>query len=220
MTKSRMNDKKTESIISQSKERFINRRTSWLAFNNRVLDEAHNPATPLIERLNFLAISSSNLDEFYMIRVAGLKDYVQQGITKQSTDGLTPTQELEVISKLVAEMVERQHECWLNLRKELEKEEISIVRREDHLRRTIKKWLEEYFLENIFPVLTPIAIDPAHPFPFLPNLGLALVFQLNNGKEQIAIIPLPARLQRFIPLPGKESRYVMLEDAIDYFSAC
>src|SRR5689334_3153767 len=102
-------EKKTENPIIHSKERFINRETSWLAFNNRVLDEAYNPRNPLLERLNFLAISSSNLDEFYMVRVAGLKDYVQQGITKQSNDGLTPLEELEQIGKIVSAMVQRQH---------------------------------------------------------------------------------------------------------------
>lgn len=200
-------------------ERFINRETSWLAFNTRVLEEAQNPHNPLVERLNFLAISSSNLDEFYMVRIAGLKDYVRQGVTKRSNDGLTPTRELEIIHTQVNKMVENQHECWLQLRAMLAKENIIVVKSESIALRD-REWLEEYFLENIFPVLTPIAIDPAHPFPFLPNLGLALVFQLNNTqtkKEQIALIPLPTPLPRFILLPGKKMRYVMLEDAIKMF---
>ena len=212
-----------------SDSRFINRETSWLAFNTRVLEEAENVNHPLMERLNFLAISASNLDEFYMVRVAGLKDYVRQGITKQSNDGMTPSQELEIIHRMVAHMVERQHKCWIDLRTSLEKEDIKICRPE-----TLSKkdyfWLEQHFMENIFPVLTPIAIDPAHPFPFLANLSMALLFQLshetsspesskkdNETKEQIAIIPLPARLPRFILLPGKKLRYVMLEDAIKLF---
>jgi len=217
-----MTDKKTESILINSRERFINRETSWLAFNNRVLDEACNEQTPLIERLNFLAISSSNLDEFYMIRVAGLKDYVQQGITKQSIDGQTPAQELDVINKQVAAMVDRQHECWITLRDKLKEHGIVVVRQDD-LSPDDLAWLEQHFLENIFPVLTPIAIDPAHPFPFLPNLALALVFQLaGSGKEpgsreQMVIVPLPARLPRFTLLPGDKLRYVTLEDAIDLF---
>ena len=201
-----MTDKKTESILANSKERFINRETSWLAFNNRVLDEAHNPHAPLMERLNFLAISSTNLDEFYMIRVAGLKDYMRQGITKLSTDGKTPAEELDAIHKSVAAMVARQHECWLHLRDKLRQENVFVVR-QDELSPKDLTWLEHYFLDNIFPVLTPIAIDPAHPFPFLPNLGLALVFQLTATapvKDEIAIVPLPARLQRFIELPGKK----------------
>ncbi|MDE3015561.1 MAG: RNA degradosome polyphosphate kinase [Pseudomonadota bacterium] len=214
-----MPEKKTESVLAQSRERFINRETSWLAFNSRVLDEACNPHTPLIERLNFLAISSSNLDEFYMIRVAGLKDYVQQGITKPSADGLTPAQELDTIHKSVSAMVDRQHEAWIELRGKLKDEGIVIVK-QDEMTPKEKTWLEEYFLENIFPVLTPIAIDPAHPFPFLPNLGLALIFQLAANapaKEEIAIVPLPARLSRFILLPGEGLRYVMLEEAIGMF---
>ncbi len=211
-----MHEIKPEPHAPAKPDRFINRETSWLAFNNRVLDEAYNPENPLIERLNFLSISSSNLDEFYMVRVAGLKDYVKQGVTKRSPDGLSPTQELEIIHTGVNKMVERQHDCWLELRAMLAKHNVTVVKPETLSLRD-RNWLEEYFLENIFPVLTPIAIDPAHPFPFLPNLGLALVFQLHNmvsKKEQIAIIPLPARLNRFILLPGKKMRYVLLEEAI------
>jgi polyphosphate kinase len=212
-----------------SDSRFINRETSWLAFNTRVLEEAENVNHPLMERLNFLAISASNLDEFYMVRVAGLKDYVRQGITKQSNDGMTPSQELEIIHRMVGHMVERQHKCWIDLRTSLEKEDIKICRPET-LNKKDYFWLEQHFMENIFPVLTPIAIDPAHPFPFLANLSMALVLQLSHEtntpdtskkdteiKEQIAIIPLPARIPRFILLPGKKLRYVMLEDAIKLF---
>lgn len=212
-----------------SGSRFINRETSWLAFNTRVLEEAENINHPLMERLNFLAISASNLDEFYMVRVAGLKDYVRQGVTKHSNDGLTPAQELEVINRMVGQMVERQHKCWIALRTSLEKEDIKILRVEN-INKKDYFWLEQHFMENIFPVLTPIAIDPAHPFPFLANLSLALLFQLAHDsgaldtpkkggeiREQIAIIPLPARLPRFILLPGRKLRYVMLEDAIKLF---
>jgi polyphosphate kinase len=209
---------KHESILKHSKERFINREMSWLAFNQRVLEEAQNAHNPLAERINFLSISASNLDEFYMIRVAGLKDYVRQGITKHSIDGLLPAEEIEIITKRVAVMVQEQHQTWQKLRDALEKENISVVKQDD-LSSEDKKWLEQYFLDNIFPVLTPIAVDPAHPFPFLPNLGLAIIFQLaiaDTGKEQIAIVPL-ARLPRFILLPEKKSRFVMLEDAIDMY---
>ena len=210
---------KAESILMHSKERFINRETSWLAFNNRVLDEAYNTNHPLMERLNFLAISSSNMDEFYMIRVAGLKDYVTQGITKQSIDGLTPKEELEVISKQVSAMVARQHECWIKLRSELEKKDLFVVGHAD-LAPKEKEWLEQYFQDNIFPVLTPIAIDPAHPFPFLSNLALALVFELigdGGSKPQIAIVPVPVKLPRFIQLPGKQLRFIMLEEVIELY---
>ena len=222
-----MTDKKTEIpathaqvlSITSTKERFINRETSWLAFNNRVLDDACNPNNPVVERLNFLAISASNLDEFYMVRVAGLKDYVLKGITKKSLDGMTPLEEIEAIQLIATPMVMRQHTCWLELRQRLEESGITVIKPEKLPPKNLA-WLEEYFLENIFPVLTPIAIDPAHPFPFLPNLGLALVFQLTSGvddKEQISIIPLPSQLQRFILIPGKKLQYVLLEDAITLF---
>jgi len=221
-----MTEKKTESILTNAKERFINRETSWLAFNSRVLDEACNPNVPLAERLNFLSISASNLDEFYMVRVAGLKDYVLQGITKQSSDGLSPTDELEVVNRLATPMVIRQHECWLHLRSKLQEAGVCVVKPGQISEKDLV-WLEDYFFDNIFPVLTPIAIDPAHPFPFLPNLGLALVFQLTTdapsgkttGKGQIAIIPLPSQLPRFILLPGTSTKqnYVLLEDAISLF---
>jgi polyphosphate kinase len=214
-----MTSKPTDAGLPPARERYINRETSWLAFNNRVLDEAGNTRHPLMERLNFLAISASNLDEFYMVRVAGLKDYVQQGITKLSPEGLRPSEELDAIHQLVSHMVERQHEYWLRLREELREAGVGIVR-QGELSAKDTNWLREYFLENIFPVLTPIAIDPAHPFPFLPNLGLALIFQLrihSTKKEQVAIVPLPARLPRFIELPGKKLRFVMLEDVISQF---
>jgi polyphosphate kinase len=214
-----MSHKHTHPSRADSKERFINRETSWLAFNTRVLEEACNPHVPLAQRVNLLAITASNLDEFTMVRVAGLKDYVQQGITKQSTDGLTPAEELEEIHSRSALMVQQQHECWQEIRGALKKEGISVIKH-DTLTDDDVNYLEGYFLDNIFPVLTPIAIDPAHPFPFLPNLGLAIVFHLrarDTGKAQMAIVPLPLRLSRFISMPGKKQRFVMLEDMIDLF---
>ena len=219
-----MTDKKLEPVThtpnaAVHQERFINRETSWLAFNNRVLDEACNPNNPIIERLNFLAISASNLDEFYMVRVAGLKDYVLKNITEKSLDGMTPLEEVEAIQLLTTPMVIRQHTCWLELRKKLEESGITVVKPEKLAPRNLT-WLEEYFLENIFPVLTPIALDPAHPFPFLPNLALALIFDLSqsaNNTSQIVIIPLPSQLPRFILIPGKKNQYVLLEDAITLF---
>lgn len=215
-----------EPIDLVSPERFLNREVSWLAFNQRVLEEAENPLHPLAERLNFLAISASNLDEFYMVRIAGLMDYVRRGITNESPDGLTPSQELDVINKMTAEMVERQNNCWLNLRETLAKKHIAVLS-PVKLRGNDKKWLEHYFLENVFPVLTPIALDPAQPFPFLLNLGLALVFELSanakakGAEKQITIIPVPAALPRFIALPAlarsKKQRYVLLEDVLKQF---
>lgn len=215
-----MPDKKTPVHFHTAKERFINRELSWIAFNNRVIDEACNERNPLADRLNFLAISSSNLDEFYMIRVAGLKDYVAQGITKHSMDGLTPAEELERITERVKHMVERQHACWNELRNQLEIRGIKVLKPEALYHKDVA-WLKDYFMENIFPVLTPIAIDPAHPFPFLPNLGLAVVFELlpsgDDRKNKIAIVPLPSQLQRFIRLPGKKPHFILLEDVIGLF---
>ena len=202
-----------------NKDRFLNRETSWLAFNTRVLEEACNRHVPLAQRLNYLAISASNLDEFTMVRVAGLKDYTHQGVTKQSTDGLTPAEELERIYIRTAMMVQEQHICWQDLRSALAKEGINVITR-DALTQADITYLEDFFIENIFPVLTPIAIDPAHPFPFLPNLGLAIVFQLqppSGGKSHMAIVPLPQRLPRFIQIPGKQLRFIMLEELIDLF---
>jgi polyphosphate kinase len=208
----------TESILSHSRDRFINRELSWLAFNERVLDEAHNPRHPPMERLNFLAISANNLDEFYMIRVAGLKDYVLQGVTRHSIDGRTPAEELVLIHHRANAMVERQHKCWLELKSLLAASGVSVLK-ESELTAKERSWLEEYFAENIFPILTPIAIDPAHPFPFLHNLGLALVYNVvaaDTGKEQLVIIPF-ARMPRFIRLPGNHHRHIMLEEVIDAY---
>ncbi|MEZ5691111.1 MAG: RNA degradosome polyphosphate kinase [Rickettsiales bacterium] len=215
--------------IMESDNRFINREMSWLEFNTRVLEEAENANNPIMERINFLAISASNLDEFYMIRVAGLKDYIRKGVTKHSQDGMTPQQELEAVNNAVEVMIERQHKCWVNLRGELKENNISIVKIND-LSKDDLVWLERYFLENIFMLLTPIAIDPAHPFPFLPNLNLALVFELIDGSkakkkksddedsgERMTIIPLPARLPRFVSVPGDNIRCLMIEDVIEHF---
>ncbi len=214
-----MSSKHDSSPAIIGKERFINRETSWLAFNTRVLEEAMNPEVPLAQRINFLAISASNLDEFTMVRVSGLKDYVHQGITKHSQDGLTPAEELEQIYIRSAVMTQKQHECWQSLHDSLKKSGAAIVELDD-LGKADNSYLEEYFLENIFPVLTPIAIDPAHPFPFLPNLGLALVFELcgeGDSGKQMAIVPLPARLPRFISIPGKKRRFLRLENIIEKF---
>ncbi len=214
-----MSHKPRPLISNDAKERFINREVSWLAFNTRVLEEASNPEVPLAQRLNYLAISASNLDEFTMVRVAGIRGYVQQGITKHSTDGLTPAEELEHIHLISAAMVQQQHECWQNIRQSLRKEHVNVVH-SNELTKADQQYLENHFLENIFPVLTPIAIDPAHPFPFLPNLGLAIAFHLqprNGGKAQMAIVPLPLRLPRFISIPGKHIRFIMLEDITDLY---
>ena len=215
-----MPQRNTDSILTQSEARFLNRETSWLAFNQRVLEEALNARNPLYERINFLAISAANLDEFTMVRVAGLKEHIRKGSTTRSIDGKTPEEELEMVHKITAELVKNQHDCWLSLKKLMQKTGLHACK-PDALNKAEAAWLEEYFAQNIFPVLTPIALDPAHPFPFLPNLGLALAFQLRVGegspKEQTVIVPLPHKLPRFIFLSGEMPRYVMLEDAIEHF---
>jgi polyphosphate kinase len=204
-------------------ERFINRELSWLAFNNRVLDEARNPHNPLLERVNFLSICGSNLDEFYMVRVAGLMDKVQYNICDLSDDGLTPTQQLERIHVECSKLLEAQQACWEELSKSLKKQGVHVVGR-SNLFKDEKIWLKDYFYENLFPVLTPIAIDPAHPFPFVPNKGIAQLFTLRfeeTKKKHSAVILFPSQIKRFIRLPlanGKKTvRFIRVEDVIELF---
>ncbi|MEQ8967074.1 MAG: RNA degradosome polyphosphate kinase [Azospirillaceae bacterium] len=206
-------------IDPASAERFFNRELSWLAFNQRVLDEALNPEHPLLERLRFLSISASNLDEFYMVRVAGLKAQVVLGVQSPSQDGLTPAQQLAAITERVAALMRDQQDCWRSLRVELRREGV-IVLEPGEADADDRRWLEDYFMREIFPVLTPLAVDPAHPFPFIANLGLSLAIHLVNraeGLELNALVPLPARLRRFLRLPGEGLRYILIEDLILMF---
>lgn len=205
--------------VIDSGPRFINREISWLAFNTRVLEEAHNPNHPVLERLRFLSISAANLDEFYMVRVAGLKGQVSAGVTTPSDDGLTPAQQLDAINTAAMELMRDQHASWLELLKELEEDGISVLDGTTLTARD-KSWLEKRFMEDIFPVLTPLAIDPAHPFPFIPNFGftLVLVLQKPGSEEPLhALLPLPAKLDRFIRLPGPDVRFLPIETMIEMF---
>lgn len=210
-------EKASQKLFVRPQDRFINRELSWLAFNMRVLDEAANPNTPLLERVQFLSISASNLDEFYMVRVAGLKDQIRNGITKRSDDGLTPDEQLEKIYTMTEELMQRQQQCWAELRASLDTEGVHIVATKDASDKD-RKQLAQFFNDEIFPVLTPIAIDPAHPFPFLPNLGKALVLHMRTAqnREVIAVIPRPPKLNRFIRLSSKRGQYrfAMLEEVI------
>ncbi len=206
-------------ISLESSDRFINRELSWLSFNTRVLEEAENVNHPLLERVRFLSISASNLDEFYMVRVAGLKGQVRAGVTQRSADGLTPQEQLTQINSAVRDVLRHQDECWDLLQAELDKEEIHVVSK-DELNAKDKAWLLDRFLEHIFPVLTPLAIDPAHPFPFIPNLGLSLILQLvriENGEGMRALVPMPSQVDRLIRLRGRKIRFITLEEVITLF---
>ncbi len=209
--------------ITLPENRYFNREISWLAFNARVLEEAENKRNPLLERVNFLSICGSNLDEFIMVRVAGLMDQQLYGIQSVSIDGKTPKQQLRNIRAEMANLMQAQQACWDALRKELADNEVQVVT-SDALTKDEIEWLSEYFTENIFPVLTPIAIDPAHPFPFIPNLGIAQLFTLrtpNKKHQQNSIILFPPKLERFVDLPemdGEEpTRFIAVEEIIALF---
>ncbi|MGE0737326.1 MAG: RNA degradosome polyphosphate kinase [Alphaproteobacteria bacterium] len=196
--------------------RYFNRELSWLAFNERVLEEAGNKQHPLLERLRFLSISGSNLDEFYMVRVAGLKGQVSDGVQTPSADGMTPAEQLAEINIRANELIRHQQAAWATLMSELREASIFVVEPQQ-LTDEEKAWLEQYFLDNIFPVLTPLAIDPAHPFPFMPNLGIAMVLELERPKStepMRALLRVPSQLRRFVRLPGKTIRYLSLEHCI------
>jgi polyphosphate kinase len=208
-------------IALNSPERFVNRELSWLAFNGRVLEEAQNMRHPPLERLRFLSISSSNLDEFHMVRVAGLWNMVKEGVGKLSDDGLSPSQQLAKIGEFSGKLIAEQQRTWQGLRRELAEKGIAVIRARD-LSEADRVWLDAHFHEQILPVLTPLAIDPAHPFPFIPNLGFTLALKLarvRDGRPVMALLPVPTQLQRFVRLPGKGKHacFLPLEDVIELY---
>ncbi len=216
-------------LAADSPDRFINRELSWLAFNHRVLEEAANPRHPLLERLRFVAISASNLDEFYSVRVAGLIGQERAGVAKVSPDGRTPGQQLAAIHDEAQNLIAEQQRSWVELCALLRAAGVAVVQ-PDELSKADKEWLQDYFMDRVFPVLTPLAVDPAHPFPFIANLALCLVFKLvreEDGGVMRALLPLPPQVDRFIRLPPDAAadatrgqpaiRFLILEDLIGLF---
>ena len=199
-------------------KRFFNRELSWLAFNWRVLDEASNPAVPLLERLRFLSISATNLDEFYSVRVAGLRALERSGNATLSEDGRSPREQLLLIHDDARHLLQTQQNVYNKLKREMEAEGIRLLTR-SKLTSGDLKFLEDHFLNKVFPVLSPLAIDPAHPFPFIPNTGFSLALQLErvtDNRELQALLPIPQQIARFVRLPGKpgEHRFLPLEELL------
>jgi polyphosphate kinase len=205
-------------------DRFYNRELSWLQFNRRVLEEARNENHPILERLRFLSISASNLDEFYMVRAAGVYGQIAAGVTTTTQDGLTPPEQLAAINSFAAALVADKQAIWLSIRGELEGAGIKIVE-PDELTASEVIWVENLFLTHVFPILTPIAVDPAHPFPFILNKGLTLAVHLHrqsDGKTMSGLIPIPGQLERFIRLRAeagseKQIRFIQMEQLIGMF---
>ena len=209
--------------IADSPERFINRELSWLDFNHRVVEEAENRRHPLLERLRFISISASNLDEFFSVRVAGLIGQAKAGVAAISPDGRTAAQQLGEIQPRARALMDMQQAAWLDLRAELRGAGIELCETAA-LTKADRAWLETWFMDRVFPVLTPLAIDPAHPFPFIPNMGLVMVLKLHREEDHHvmdALIPLPGLIERFVRLPMRPDsptiRFVLLEELVGLF---
>lgn len=206
-------------VTLESPERFINRELSWLAFNERVLREAENKNHPLFEQLRFLSISANNLNEFYMVRVAGLRGQVSAGVEVPSQEGLTPREQLAMVNKRADDLMKSQQKCWERITAALADEGIKVVG-PGEVTASEKRWLKKYFLDKLFSVLSPIAIDPAHPFPFLPNLGFSMVLALRKKRQKAtlnALVPLPHLIERFVKMPGASNRFIALENVVRLF---
>lgn len=210
----------TPTTVTSADARYFNRELSWLAFNRRVMEEACNTAHPLLERLRFLSISGSNLDEFFMVRVAGLKGQQMQEVEAHSTDGLTPAQQLAAIVADAADLVDSQQTVWQDIRAELAERGIEVLDA-DGVTGDTATWLEEHFRLQIFPILTPQALDPSHPFPFIPNKGLSVIFDLvriSDGEAVRELVLLPAATPRFVRVPGETARYIAVETLVKQFA--
>ena len=198
---------------------FFNRELSWLEFNRRVMEQAHSPLLPLLERVRMLSISGTNLDEFFTVRVAGLRELVKNGISTPALDGMRPAAQLAAIESQARRLMKMQQSCWVELCVEMKKVGIDIPSRDD-LQDEDRVFLKDVFLNQIFPILTPLAIDPAHPFPFIPNTGLTLGLLLRRKKDRRelqSLLPIPAQVQRFIPLPDTAAgtqRLIKLEEVL------
>ena len=205
--------------MAATSQRYFNRELSWLLFNTRVMEEARNSRVPLMERVRFLSISASNLDEFYMVRVAGLRTQVLAGMNAPSFDGLTPTRALDKIAKRVDKLIDGQERCWKSLKSSLATQKINVLRI-DELDADMEAELSERFAAQILPLLSPLAVDPAHPFPFLSNLSLGLVVSMQRGLDHVfGLVPVPDHLPRFLQLSAGSKRrdYVQVEDVIAHF---
>jgi polyphosphate kinase len=214
-----LNSDMANAITADSPRRFINRELSWLAFNTRVLEEASNSRHPLLERVRFLSISAGNLDEFYMVRVAGLVDMLPNRSTMLSDDGLTPGEQLSAIRERASALMVEQQRVWATLQGELREAGIAVLDGGE-LGESERIWLETYFIDQVFPILTPLAVDPAHPFPFLPNGGFSAIFKLQRKEDKrplMALLPLPPQVDRFVRLPGPAIRFLPLEELIAIF---
>ena len=206
---------------ADSLKRYFNRELSWLFFNSRVLEEAQNPDVPLLERVRFLSISASNLDEFYMVRVAGLRTQVLAGMSTPSFDGYTPARQLEKIAKRAGKISKTQGKCWQELRRALTDNNIR-VRKISGLSGPEITQLTANYESMVLPLLSPLAVDPAHPFPFIPNLGFGMVLGLKRkGRKEplYAMIPVPIHVPRFMPLGRKGRDFILIEDVLEYFAA-
>jgi polyphosphate kinase len=209
-----------------SPARFINREVSWIEFNRRVLEEAENPAHPVLERLRFLAISGSNLDEFYTVRVAGLRGMVRNGVTTPSQDGLSPAEQLAEVNRRAGQLLKMQQTLWRKLLKEMRAGGVMVLRTNE-LTKSEREWLRDDFLKRVFPLITPLAIDPAHPFPFIPNGGFTVALRLKapDGLLRNALVPIPTGVGRFIALPTDKrtadsrpiKRFIAIEKVVSLF---